>query len=40
VLSALTTPYSAAALTLLYIDRRARTEAVDLEEAAARLSNV
>jgi hypothetical protein len=40
VLSALTTPYSAAALTLLYIDRRARTEALDLEEAAARLSNV
>jgi hypothetical protein len=40
VLSALTTPYSVAALTLLYIDRRARTEAPDLEEAAARLSQV
>lgn len=39
-LSALTTPYSVAALTLLYIDRRARTEAPDLEEAAARLSGV
>jgi len=40
VLSALTTPYSVAAVTLLYVDRRARTEALDLEEAAARLSNV
>jgi hypothetical protein len=40
VSSALTTPYSVAALTLLYIDRRARTEAPDLEEAAARLSEV
>jgi|SRR5688572_1582041 len=40
VLSALTTPYSVAALTLLYVDRRARTEAPDLEEAAARLSQV
>jgi hypothetical protein len=40
VLSALTTPYSVAAVTLLYVDRRARTEAPDLEEAAARLSGV
>ena len=40
VLTALTTPYSVAALTLLYIDRRARTEAPDLEQAAARLSEV
>jgi hypothetical protein len=40
VLGALTTPYSVAALTLLYVDRRARTEAPDLEEAASRLSGV
>jgi hypothetical protein len=40
VLNALTIPYSVAAVTLLYVDRRARTEAPDLEEAAARLTEV
>jgi hypothetical protein len=38
LVSALTTPFSAAAITLLYIDRRARTEAPDLEERLERLA--
>jgi hypothetical protein len=38
VLSALTTPFSVGVVVLLYLDRRARTEAPDLEAAAARLT--
>jgi hypothetical protein len=37
VVSALTWPFFVAVLTLLYLDRRARTEAPDLEEAVGRL---
>lgn len=37
LVSALTTPFMTAALTLLYYDRRVRTEALDLELAAERL---
>jgi hypothetical protein len=37
LLSALTTPFMTAALTLLYYDRRVRTEALDLEMATERL---
>ncbi|HEX2190137.1 MAG TPA: hypothetical protein VHG51_14615 [Longimicrobiaceae bacterium] len=37
LLSALTTPFMVAALTLLYYDRRVRTEALDLELATERL---
>ena len=37
ILSAVTWPFLIIVTTLLYFDRRARTEAPDLEEAAARL---
>jgi hypothetical protein len=37
LLSALTTPFLTAALTVLYYDRRVRTEALDLEMATERL---
>lgn len=37
LLSALTTPFLTAALTVLYYDRRVRTEALDLEVATDRL---
>ena len=37
LLSALTTPFLTAALTVLYYDRRVRTEALDLEIATERL---
>jgi hypothetical protein len=39
LVTAITTPFSVAVLTLLYIDRRARTEAPDLEAAAERLGS-
>jgi hypothetical protein len=39
VVGALTTPFFVAVTTLLYIDRRARTEAPDLEAAADRLAH-
>lgn len=37
LISALTTPFMTAAITLLYYDRRVRTEALDLEMATDRL---
>jgi hypothetical protein len=39
LVTAITTPFSVALLTLLYVDRRARTEAPDLEAAAERLGS-
>lgn len=39
-ISVLTMPFTVAVLTLLYLDRRARTEAPDLEAAAERLATI